>query len=237
MPLSPLGNCFAVWQTAEVSAQLPRPAHEVGGPGEWRGPRQGESLDAKTYCPRGGGTEMSVQLFKQKDRNAKGQGHPIMFGLPEAEHFGPFPEGGGYPKSFLKRAYEILGVTDSEKVLHVCSGSMCIGVRVDVRPETSPTVVADARHLPFPDNSFEWVMADPPYSREYAENLYGTGSVYPDPGVLVAECLRVLRPGGRLGFMHHVVPKFKRPGRLLKVYAISQGPGYNIRAWTVLTKD
>ena len=160
-----------------------------------------------------------------------------MFGLPEAEFFGDFPDGGGYPHRFLKRAFEIMNVTEPAQVLHVCSGSMKIGVCVDIRPAMNPTIIADVRHLPFANDSFQWVMADPPYSREYAENLYGTGAVYPDPHQLVNECLRVLAPGGRLGFMHHIVPKFKHPGRLLKVHTITQGPGYNVRAWSVFIKD
>lgn len=182
------------------------------------------------------GAGRGVSPYKHADRRG-GRGHPVMFGLPEAEYFGDFPDGGGYPHGFLKRAFEILSVTDPADVLHVCSGSMKIGVRVDVRPETRPTVVADGRALPFADNAFQWVMVDPPYSREYAENLYGTGRLYPDPHTLVKECLRVLRPCGFLGFMHHMVPKFARPARLVTVYAITQGPGYNVRAWTVFTKE
>ena len=182
----------------------------------------------------GGG--VTVQLFKQKDRNAKGKGHPILFGLPEAEHFNDFPEGGGYPHGFLSRAYAILGVTDVTKVLHVCSGSMRIGLCVDIRPETTPTLVANAQQLPFRDGTFLWVMADPPYSAEYARNLYQTEAVYPNPHSLMAECLRVTAENGRVGFMHHIVPKFRRPSRLVKVFGITQGPGYNIRAWTVIEK-
>ena len=179
---------------------------------------------------------MTVENFKRPEAKGKGKGHPLMFGMPEAEYFGDFPDGGGYPKGFLRRAFEVLEVTDPSKVLHVCSGSMTVGIRVDIRPGMNPSVVADGRSLPFADNTFQWVLADPPYSQEYAENLYGTGAVYPSPHVLVNECLRVLAPSGRLGFMHHIVPKFTRPGRLLKVYAITQGVGYNIRAWSVLTK-
>lgn len=180
---------------------------------------------------------MTVAVFKQTDKSVKGKGHPVMFGMPEAEYFGDFPDGGGYPHGFLNRAWAILGVTNPFSVLHVCSGSMKIGIRVDIRPEMHPTIVADARSLPFRDETFEWVMADPPYSREYAANLYGTGESYPDPHYLVNECLRVLKFGGHLGFMHHIVPKFRKPGRLLTVYAITQGLGYNMRAWSVFTKD
>jgi SAM-dependent methyltransferase len=181
---------------------------------------------------------VTVERFKRAEtRHGKGTGHPILFGLPEAEFFGDFPDGGGYPRGFLQRAFAIMGVTDPAAVLHVCSGSMKIGVRVDIRPEMNPTVVADACNLPFAADAFEFVMADPPYSREYAANLYGTGDVYPDPHKLVNECLRVLKPGGRLGFMHHIVPKFRKPGRILKVHTITQGVGYNVRAWSLFTKD
>src|SRR5438876_1867511 len=174
---------------------------------------------------------MSVEPFK-RDEGKAGRGHPVMFGLPEAEFFGDFPDGGGYPIGFLKRAFDILGVTDPSKVLHVCSGSMRIGVTVDIRRSLRPIVCADVRNLPFRDNTFQWVMADPPYSRDYAENLYQTGAVYPDPHALVNECLRILKTNGQLGFMHHIVPKFKKPGKLLKVYTITQGVGYNVRAWS-----
>ena len=180
---------------------------------------------------------MPVAQFKQKDKLGKGRGHPVMFGLREAEHFGPFPEGGGYPIRFLAKAFIILGVTDPRKVLHVCSGSMKSGICLDIREGVKPTIVGNALSLPFRDNAFPWVMVDPPYSQEYAENLYGTGNDYPSPHTLISECLRVLSPGGRLGFMHHIVPKFRKPGKLLNVYAITQGVGYNIRAWSVFTKS
>lgn len=179
---------------------------------------------------------MSVQPYKQKDRGCKGEGHPIMFGFKEAEHFDPFPDGGGYPKRFLKLAYERMGVTNPARVLHVCSGSMRSGVTVDIRQSRNPSVVANGIHLPFFDDYFRWVLVDPPYSREYAENLYGTGAVYPAPGTLLREAIRVCRIGGFVGFMHFCVPKFQRPAKLLAVYGITQGPGYNIRAWSLFTK-
>jgi hypothetical protein len=182
-------------------------------------------------------TNDGVLRFKRRDKAAQGAGHPVLFGVPEAWRYDDFPDGGGYPIGFLERASRILGISDPTAVLHVCSGSVRTGLTVDVRETRRPRVVADGVWLPFRDDAFQWVLADPPYSQEYAANLYGTAEHYPSPHVLAMECLRVLKPGGRLGFMHHMVPKFTRPGRLLKVYGISQGPGYNIRAWTVMTKD
>lgn len=179
-----------------------------------------------------------ILRYKQVEKKSSGKGHPLFMGLMPVFEFGDFPEGGGYPIGFLKYAYRVMRVTDPSKVLHVCSGSMKTGIRVDIRKETKPDYCCDVRNgLPFKDNSFRWIMADPPYSADLADKLYGTGDAYPSPHVLVDECLRVLKPGGMLGFMHHMVPKFHKPGRLLKIYAITQGIGYNIRAWCVFTKD
>lgn len=159
-----------------------------------------------------------------------------MYGFKEAEHFDPFPDGGGYPKRFLERAFETLGVTDPEAVLHLCSGSMRSGITVDIRPETSPKIVADCRAVPLPDESVRWIMADPPYAESYAENLYGTGKSYPKPGEILKESARLLVPGGRVGLLHFMVPMVRRPLRLLGVYGVTTGSGYAIRAWSVFEK-
>lgn len=169
--------------------------------------------------------------------NAKGRGHPIMFGFDTAQDFGPFPDGGGYPIHFLNKAYDTLGVTNPDQVLHLCSGSMKRGITVDIRAETNPTIVADARHTPLDDNTFDWIMIDPPYSKEYAKNLYGTEAVYPTNGELLREATRLLKPNGRVGLLHFQVPMFRKPLKLISVYGITTGLGYNIRAWTVLEKQ
>lgn len=181
-------------------------------------------------------TEGGHWFGPRKTGGSPGKGHPIMFGFKEAEYFGDFPDGGGYPKRFLEHAFRTLGVTDPEKVLHLCSGSVRGGIRVDIRPEMKPTVVCDARDTPFDDESFDWIMMDPPYSEGYATNLYGTGDHYPKPGQLLKEASRLLRPGGRVGLLHFQVPMFRKPLRLVSVHGITTGLGFNIRAWTVLEK-
>lgn len=174
--------------------------------------------------------------FGPKGVSSKGKGHPIMYSFKEAEMFDPFPDGGGYPKRFLGKAFETLGVTDPEKVLHLCSGSVRTGVTVDIRPETNPKIVADCRNVPLPDESFDWIMADPPYAEDYAQNLYGTGKSYPKPGEILKEACRLLKPNGRVGILHFMVPMTRKPLKMVGVWGITTGAGYSIRAWSVFEK-
>jgi hypothetical protein len=175
--------------------------------------------------------------FGPNGPTSTGKGHPIMFGFREAEYFEPFPDGGGYPKGFLARAFETLGVEDPARVLHLCSGSIRSGITVDIRPECKPTIIADCRSVPLSDSSQRWIMADPPYAESYAENLYGTGKAYPKPGQILKEAARLLIVGGRVGLLHHLVPMVRRPLRLVGVWGITTGAGYAIRAWSVFERE
>lgn len=143
---------------------------------------------------------------------------------------------GGYPSNFLPYAYETMGVRDPSKVLHMFSGGVRVGVTVDIRPECKPTIVADALHIPLPDESFDFIMADPPYARSYAEHLYGTGKNYPRPSNILREASRLLRPGGRFGILHYVVPKARFGLSQEGVWGVYIGPDFAIRAWTVYSK-
>jgi ubiquinone/menaquinone biosynthesis C-methylase UbiE len=80
-------------------------------------------------------------------------------------------------------------------------------------------------------------MADPPYSEEYAKNLYGTEDYYPRPSEILKEASRLLAPGGRVGLLHFQVPMFRKPLNLVGVWGVTTGLGYAIRAWSVLEKE
>jgi SAM-dependent methyltransferase len=109
------------------------------------------------------------------------------------------------------------------------------GTRVDIRPEAHPDVVADGRDLPFADGYFAGALLDPPYSVEYARDLYGTD--YPRPSHLLREAARVVRPCGRFAMLHYIVANPPPGCRIVDVRGVTQGCGYRIRALTVYERD
>lgn len=82
------------------------------------------------------------------------------------------------------------------KMLHLCCGAWHIpdAVNVDINPELTPDIVADATSLPFRDASFAFVFADPPYAAYDSQRLYNTPQlkIYS----LMREMSRVTAPGG-----------------------------------------
>lgn len=57
------------------------------------------------------------------------------------------------------------------KSLHVCCGKSLIGdIRLDLDPDNSPDILADAANIPLEDNSFDTVLCDPPYNGKFQWN-------------------------------------------------------------------
>lgn len=173
---------------------------------------------------------------RRDEVEATGSGHPVMYGRPRGVvPFGRMPHGGGYPLGFLEFAYDRLGVTDVDQVLHVCSGSMREGVCVDIRAEMAPIVVGDGTRLPIRSRSFRWVLVDPPYSELLARRHFET--LYPRPKRLLMEVARVLQPGGVAGFLHYDVPHAPPGLERTEIHAVYLGPHSRLRAFTVWRLD
>jgi hypothetical protein len=143
---------------------------------------------------------------------------------------------GQYPRVLIRKLLPWLRCKRHE-ILHVCSGALPRGegIRVDVRPKAQPDVLADGRALPFADGTIAAVLLDPPYTRQYAEDLYGVD--YPRPSHLLREAARVVRPCGRIGFVHYIVPMPPPACKLVKVLGLSTGFGFPMRAVTVFERE
>ena len=147
----------------------------------------------------------------------------------------PAPVFGQYPANLIDHVLPILRCARHE-ILHVCSGSLRPGegVRVDLRRKQAPDVVADGRALPC-SSSFAAVMLDPPYTEQYAADLYGVD--YPRPSHLLREAARVVRPGGRIAFVHYITPNPPSGCFYLASFGLSVGYGFPMRALTIFERE
>lgn len=143
---------------------------------------------------------------------------------------------GAYPKDFIKWAARAMRC-NRQDIVHFCAGTLPKGegFRIDIRAETEPDLVADCcRALPLEAGSAGAVLIDPPYSTEYAEDLYGTE--YPRPSALLAEASRIARPGAAIGMLHFLVPLPPAGATIEHVYGVTTGPNYRIRAFTIFRR-
>lgn len=114
------------------------------------------------------------------------------------------------------------------------------GMTFDIERELNPDVQGDCQHLPFKDCSFDFVLADPPYSEQESKDLYDLP--YCNITKVLSEMLRVCKPGGHILFLHRIVPT-AHPNIKLKDATLTAVVGVytiagltNIRALTVYRK-
>lgn len=230
---------------------MTRAAHE--GPAGLPAPRRGEIPGHWTSAPSGSRGGAAIWVMEEayvpravKDTFAPGGRCNVCGGRDHAsaQHAAAQdPDGfavyGRFPKGWWRHVMraQLLGRVERAEVLHVCSGTLGPDEvwSVDLRPEARPRVIADGRALPFRDAVFPAVMLDPPYSDQYARNLYGTEN--PRPSWLLREAARVVKPGGRVGILHVAIPFAPPQCRLVKVYGVSTGVGFRIRAFTVYERE
>jgi hypothetical protein len=110
---------------------------------------------------------------------------------------------GCYPLHFEKHLPEIL---ETLNFVHFFAGKSKLGFRIDCNSEVNPDLIADVHNTGLLDDTFDAGMADPPYTPDFAKNLYNTE--YPRWGDWTKELVRLVRPGGRIAIMqNYIVPR------------------------------
>ncbi|HEY1814929.1 MAG TPA: hypothetical protein VGG74_21425 [Kofleriaceae bacterium] len=143
---------------------------------------------------------------------------------------------GMYPRALIHKMLPWLRC-ERHEILHVCSGGLPPGegIRVDIRPEAKPDILADGRALPLADESVAAVMIDPPYSEHYAKSLYGVE--YARPSALLREAARVVRRGGRIAIVHYITPNPVEGTRFVRAFGMSTGFNMPMRAITIFERE
>lgn len=144
---------------------------------------------------------------------------------------------GAFPKGFLNWI-EKQGWW-GEKRCYLCAGMVedREAITVDIRPETLPSLVADAKDTGMQTECFDWIIIDPPYTRILAEKYYGTENSYHGINSFTKEAERLCKPGGLILTLTYEIPKRIKNCDFLAVCGIYTIPftGY-MRCFTVSKK-
>lgn len=114
---------------------------------------------------------------------------------------------GCYPMWFEKHLPRLL---ETNNYVHFFGGKAKTGYRIDINKSLNAELYHDVQDLTseIQDNLFEGGMADPPYTPEFARDLYNCE--YPQWSKWTHELVRVVKPNGLIGIMNNYpVPRLK----------------------------
>lgn len=135
---------------------------------------------------------------------------------------------GGMPlhceKWLFDLSRDILG-KENIKILNLFSGTCKKGLRVDLNDEVNPDYIYDAHKVSdlFEKDSFDVILADPPYSNEECEELYGKDYPKLRYNEWTDECDKILKPGGLLIVYHKYIMPNPNPEKYKVVKRIFIG--------------
>jgi hypothetical protein len=106
---------------------------------------------------------------------------------------------GCYPMWFERHLPRLL---ETDNYIHFFAGKAKTGFRIDINPTEPSIIKGNVEDLfTIPDNSFDGGMADPPYTPEFARDLYNCD--YPKWSKWTHELVRVVKPNGLIGIMNN----------------------------------
>ena len=146
---------------------------------------------------------------------------------------------GGYPNGYLKRVRALF--PDKRSTLHLFSGQVdrtaWPGDTLDIRPEVNPTYLCDAEQSlrGVPLESYDIVLADPPYSVEDAER-YQTTMVKQNK--VVRRLPEGCRPGTHVVWLDQVLPMYRRSEwSIIGVIGMVRSTSHRFRMITIFERS
>ena len=154
---------------------------------------------------------------------------------------GPPPAKGQYQRYpsrfwfYFKKQYPI----EDKKILHMFSGSLDWADTTDIRADTGASIVAPYNNLPIENNTYDLVVADPPYNKGFASEWTTHDDNLPKPKHILLEAARVTKPGGLIAILHIIIiPAYKIAGvERVALHGILTGPNNAIRVLNVFRKN
>ena len=141
-----------------------------------------------------------------------------------------------FPSRFLlnlKRYYPY----EDKYVLWMFSGSIDEGGdTTDIRVETNAKIIAPYDNLPIKDNTYDVVVADPPYNQLFAKEWKAD---FPKPKRILREASRVTKPNGLIFILHClVIPEYRKeiPVERIALHPVLCGLNNAIRVLNVYKK-
>lgn len=152
---------------------------------------------------------------------------------------------GAYLGGFPERARALLGITLDDSLLHVCGGKAWAypyargfgrnDKTMDLDPAMNPDYVHDVRE-PFPAVNWKANLADPPYSELDATKYAPGADAYPKPNLLLRNCLDAVRVGGRVGFLHYILPSPPKNAHFVACVGVICGFNNRMRVFSVFER-
>src|SRR5205085_12535749 len=88
--------------------------------------------------------------------------------------------------------------------------------------------------------AFDWpaLIADPPYTEDDAAKYAPGAPAFPSANKILRNMLAVVRPGGRVGMLHYVLPQPPRDGvRFVACVGVIVGFNNRMRVFSVFERE
>ena len=148
---------------------------------------------------------------------------------------------GAYPAGFLKRfksAFQDFLPKDNMDILHVCAGRLPSeeGTRLDSSEKYNPDILSNAEDMSqINDETFSWVIADPPYNEEASQKYYGVPLL--NKPKMIREMARVCKTKGFIALLDQYSPNsFTRCLKRIALIGVTSVPNTDMRIFTVWQK-